>query len=175
MIYRSNLNPIFRSKFAEDIFNLKYRHAEAETWDALAKTVAIDVAGTYLHKDELSALIQMIRQQEFIPGGRYLYYAGRDVKFFNNCFLLCAEMDTREDWANLAWKAKSCLMSGGGIGVDYSVYRPAGATLGRTGGTSSGPLPCINIINVLGRRVMQGGSRRSAIFASLSDDHADVQ
>lgn len=175
MIYRSNLNPIFRSKFAEDIFNLKYRHAEAETWDALAKTVAIDVAGTYLHKDELSALIQMIRQQEFIPGGRYLYYAGRDVKFFNNCFLLCAEMDTREDWANLAWKAKSCLMSGGGIGVDYSVYRPAGATLGRTGGTSSGPLPCMNIINELGRRVMQGGSRRSAIYASLSDEHADVQ
>tara|TARA_R110000822_G_scaffold103284_10_gene229914 strand:- start:2 stop:1702 length:1701 start_codon:yes stop_codon:yes gene_type:complete len=172
--YRSNLNPVFRSKFSEDIFNLKYRHAEAETWDELSKTVAIDVAGQYLHKDELASLIEMIRNQEFIPGGRYLYYAGREVKFFNNCFLLCAETDTREDWANLAWKAKSCLMSGGGIGVDYSIYRPSGATLGRTGGTSSGPIPCMNIINELGRRVMQGGSRRSAIYASLSDEHADV-
>ena len=104
--YRSNLNPVFRSKFSEDIFNLKYRHAEAETWDELSKTVAIDVAGQYLHKDELASLIEMIRNQEFIPGGRYLYYAGREVKFFNNCFLLCAETDTREDWANLAWKAK---------------------------------------------------------------------
>ena len=85
--YRSNLNPVFRSKFSEDIFNLKYRHAEAETWDELSKTVAIDVAGQYLHKDELASLIEMIRNQEFIPGGRYLYYAGREVKFFNNCFL----------------------------------------------------------------------------------------
>mgnify|MGYP005999191361 FL=1 len=94
-VYRSNLNPIFRNKFSEDIFNLKYKHEGAETWDELAATVAIDVAGKYLRKDELQELIEMIRKHQFLPGGRYLYYAGRDVKFFNNCFLLCAEEDTR--------------------------------------------------------------------------------
>ena len=71
--YKSNLNPIFRSKFSEDIFNLKYRHEGAETWDEISRTVAIDVAGPYLHKDELADLTEMIRNQEFIPGGRYLY------------------------------------------------------------------------------------------------------
>ena len=172
--YRSNLNPIFRSKFAEDIFNLKYRHEGAETWDELAVTVAADVAHTYLRKDDLRELTEIIRKQQFLPGGRYLYYAGRDVKFFNNCFLLCAEEDTREDWANLSWKAESCLMSGGGIGVDYSIYRPAGSVLSRTGGLSSGPLPKIAMINEIGRRVMQGGSRRSAIYGSLNWQHADV-
>ena len=172
--YRSNLNPIFRSKFAEDIFNLKYRHEGAETWDELAATVAADVAHTYLRKDDLCELTEIIRKQQFLPGGRYLYYAGRDVKFFNNCFLLCAEEDTREDWANLSWKAESCLMSGGGIGVDYSIYRPAGSVLSRTGGLSSGPLPKIAMINEIGRRVMQGGSRRSAIYGSLNWQHADV-
>ena len=40
-------------------------------------------------------------------------------------FLDCEE-DTREDWANLSWKAESCLMTGGGIGADYSVYRAEG-------------------------------------------------
>ena len=173
-VYRSNLNPIFRNKFSQDIFDLKYKHEGAETWDELAATVAIDVAGKYLRKDELQELIAMIRKQQFLPGGRYLYYAGRDVKFFNNCFLLCAEEDTREDWANLSWKAESCLMSGGGIGVDYSIYRPAGSTLGRTGGLSSGPLPKISMINEIGRRVMQGGSRRSAIYGSLNWQHADI-
>ena len=172
--YRSNLNPIFRSKFAEDIFNLKYRHEGAETWDELAVTVAADVAHTYLRKDDLRELTEIIRKQQFLPGGRYLYYAGRDVKFFNNCFLLCAEEDTREDWANLSWKAESCLMSGGGIGVDYSIYRPAGSVLSRTGGLSSGPLPKLAMINEIGRRVMQGGSRRSAIYGSLNWQHADV-
>ena len=173
-VYRSNLNPIFRSKFAEDIFNLKYRHEGAETWDELAATVAADVGHTYLRKDDLRELTEIIRKQQFLPGGRYLYYAGRDVKFFNNCFLLCAEEDTREDWANLSWKAESCLMSGGGIGVDYSIYRPAKSTLSRTGGESSGPIPKLAMFNEIGRRVMQGGSRRSAIYGSLNWQHADV-
>ena len=65
----------------------------------------------------------------FIPGGRYLYYAGRPAKFFNNCYLLCAEEDTREEWAALAQRATSCLMSGGGIGMDYSILREKGAPL----------------------------------------------
>jgi len=41
--YKSNLNPMFRSKFSEDIFNHKYRHEGAETWSALAKTLVDDV------------------------------------------------------------------------------------------------------------------------------------
>ena len=46
--FKSNLNPEFRSKFSEDIFNQKYRHEGAETWDALAKTLIDDVCGDLL-------------------------------------------------------------------------------------------------------------------------------
>ena len=111
---------------------------------------------------------------KFIPGGRYLYYAGRSHKFFNNCFLLKAEEDTREDWAELSKKAELCLSSGGGIGVDYSIYRPSGSMLHSTGGIASGPLPKMQMTNELGRGVMQGGSRRSAIYASLNCWHDDI-
>ena len=116
-----------------------------------------------------------IRDMKFIPGGRYLYYAGRPNKFFNNCYLLKAEEDTREDWANLSWKSESALMTGGGIGVDYSVYRAEGAPIQRTGGQASGPIPKMQMINEIGRRVMQGGSRRSAIYASLNWKHGDIE
>ena len=51
--YKSNLNPMFRSKFSEDIFNHKYRHDGAETWDALASTLVTDVCGEVLMKDEV--------------------------------------------------------------------------------------------------------------------------
>jgi ribonucleoside-diphosphate reductase alpha chain len=112
---------------------------------------------------------------KFIPGGRYLYYAGRPKPFFNNCYLLKAEEDTREDWADLAWKAESCLLTGGGIGVDYSVYRPAGSLIKRTGGYASGPIPKMEGVNNQGRYIMQGGSRRSAIYASLNWQHNDIQ
>lgn len=65
-------------------------------------------------------------------------------------------------------------MTGGGIGVDYSRYRPSGSRLGRTGGVASGPIPKMAMVNEIGRNVMQGGSRRSAIYASLNHAHGDV-
>lgn len=176
-MFKSNLNPMFRSKFSEDIFNHKYRHEGAETWAALSKTLVDDVcsaAGEFMTKDDKQTLTRYITEMKFIPGGRYLYYAGRLNKFFNNCYLLKAEEDSREDWANLSWKAESCLMTGGGIGVDYSVYRGEGEPIQRTGGQASGPIPKMNMLNEIGRRVMQGGSRRSAIYASLNWKHPDI-
>jgi ribonucleoside-diphosphate reductase alpha chain len=170
---------MLRSKFSEDIFNHKYRHHGAETWSSLAHTLVEDVCtsidmGVWFTKEDKAQLEEYIRDMKFIPGGRYLYYAGRPNKFFNNCYLLKAEEDSREDWANLSWKSESCLMTGGGIGIDYSVYRGEGAPIQRTGGQASGPIPKMNMINEIGRRVMQGGSRRSAIYASLNWKHADI-
>ena len=174
MTFKSNENPMFRSKFSEDIFKHKYAHEGCMTWHDLAKTLVDDVCGDLLKKDEVDTLTEMVRELKFIPGGRYLYYAGRPNKFFNNCYLLKAEEDSREDWANLSWKAESCLMTGGGIGVDYSIYRPEGSGLSKTGGLSSGPIPKMQMLNEIGRRVMQGGSRRSAIYASLNWKHRDI-
>ena len=180
MRYNSNENPQFRSKFSEDIFKHKYAHDGCDTWADLAKTMVRDVCGDFIDKplmskDDQDQLIQYITDLKFIPGGRYLYYAGRTNKFFNNCYLLRAEEDTREDWSNLSWKVESCLMTGGGIGVDYSVYRHSGSRLKSTGGIASGPVPKMQMINEIGRRVMQGGSRRSAIYASLNWQHPDAE
>lgn len=165
----------FRTKLSEDIFNNKYRHDGAESWNDLARTLANQVCSAYLPKDIVDDIYEIIRDMKFIPGGRYLYYAGRPVKFFNNCYLLRAEEDSREDWADISWKAESCLLTGGGIGVDYSVYRPSTATISRTGGKASGPVPKMQMLNEVGRHVMQGGSRRSAIYASLNWKHGDIE
>ena len=173
-MFKSNRNPQFRSKFSEDIFYTKYSHEGAETFHELACTLVEDVCQDKMTKDEKESLSDHISNLRFIPGGRYLYYAGRDKKFFNNCYLLKAEEDTREDWANLSWKSESCLMTGGGIGVDYSVYRSEGQTLKGTGGVASGPIPKMQMINSIGQKVMQGGSRRSAIYASLNWKHDDI-
>lgn len=174
MTWRSNENPSFRSSFSETIFKQKYAHEGAETWNELCATLVEDVVQDKMGKGEKDTLVRLMQEMKFIPGGRYLYYAGREAKFFNNCYLLKAEEDTRQDWANLSWKAESALMTGGGIGVDYSVYRAEGSSLARTGGTASGPIPKIQMLNEIGRRVMQGGSRRSAIYASLNWQHGDI-
>ena len=167
-------NP-FRSKFSEDIFKQKYAHEGAQTWSELSATLIDEVCSGLMPKDEVERLTQYMIKMYFIPGGRYLYYAARPNKFYNNCYLLKSEEDSREDWANLSWKAEMCLMTGGGIGNDYTEYRPSGAAIGRTGGTASGPIPKMEMINEIGRRVMQGGSRRSAIYASLNHAHPDIE
>ena len=181
MTFKSNMNPMFRSKFSEDIFNLKYAHTGCDTWEQLSRVLVEDVCGNLrqgeealMRKEERKELQKYITDLKFVPGGRYIYYAGRDRRFYNNCFLLSAEEDTREDWANLSWKAESCLMTGGGIGVDYSIYRESGRSLGGSGGLASGPIPKMQMINSIGANVMQGGSRRSAMYASLNWKHNDV-
>lgn len=91
----------------------------------------------------------------------------------SNCFLFRAE-DSREGWADLMYKVTSSLMTGGGIGVDYSDLREEGALVKRTGGKSTGPLSLMKMVNEAGRHIMQGGQRRSAIYASLHWNHPDV-
>lgn len=164
----------FRSHFARTIFKQKYAHEGAETWPELCKTLVTEVCSEYMSKDEVSALIQYMTEMKFIPGGRYLYYAGRPNPFYNNCYLFRSEEDSREDWADLSWKVESALMTGGGIGNDYSIYRAENMPISRTGGVASGPISKMEMINEIGRRVMQGGSRRSAIYASLNWQHQDV-
>ncbi len=134
----------FRTAFGENVFRFKYAQGPGDTWAKLAVRLVEDVCGTRegtVHKimsdEDRKQLAQYIKDFKFIPGGRYLYYAGRPYKAYNNCYLLRAEEDTREEWSAVTWRAMSCLMTGGGIGIDYSRLRPSGSALQRTGGTAS--------------------------------------
>ena len=159
--------------FSQSIMELRYswekEDGTKETWNDISKRVVENVFSVkeFENKEEIKEkMLKFIQQRKFIPGGRFLAQSGRDYHQTNNCFLLRAE-DTREGWATLLEKATLMLMSGGGIGIDYSELRPKGAKLKRSGGVSSGPLPLMSTVNEVGRGVMAGGSRRSAIWAGL--------
>ena len=171
----------FRTELGETIFKQKYAGNPYETWEDKAHTVVNNVCGTYdgkknnlMDKSDQDELVQKISDFKFLPGGRYLWYAGREARFYNNCYLLRLEDDTREEWAGVTQRAMSCLMTGGGIGVDVSLCRPSGRQLRRTGGVASGPIPLLYTLNEVGRNVMQGGSRRSALYGSLNWKHEDA-
>ncbi len=165
----------FRSKYSYDIWMQKYNHDGIhESWQDLTTKLANEVCGKYLPKGDIADIADIFYHLKALPGGRYLYYAGRPLKAYNNCFLLKAEQDTRQDWAHLSWKAENCLMLGGGIGVDYSRYRSRDMPLKRTGGVASGSVCKMKMLNEIGRQVQQGASRRSALYASLNWKHGDV-
>jgi ribonucleoside-diphosphate reductase alpha chain len=173
-----NKTNVVMSEFARSIMEQKYSHSlkdgSKETWENIAYRVAKHVMKAVNAPKAMVTEIQtMISERKFMPGGRYLYAAGRPFHQVQNCLLLRAQ-DSREGWADLMQKATMALMTGAGIGVDYSDVRAEGKPIRKTGGTSTGPLALMQMVNEAGRGIMQGGARRSAIWAGLSWKHADI-
>lgn len=169
------------SPFARDIYQAKYAWKDEdgnpiEEWPDTAERVTRNVLGALGYgpgSTEYEQVLRLITERKFLPGGRYLYASGRGLHQTQNCLLLKAE-DSREGWADVMSKAGMALMTGAGIGIDYSDVRPSGEPIKKTGGEASGPIALMKIVNEIGRNVMQGGSRRSAIWAGLSWKHADI-
>lgn len=175
----SNIAP-FETEFAHSVVDAKYMKPHGETrWSQLAQRVTVHPMRalqrhTAKSQDAHSLeVFDLINARHFMPGGRYLYACGNDFHQVQNCLLLACE-DTREGWADIAWKAEMSLLTGAGIGVYWGNVRENGAKVGRTGGVSSGPVPKAIAVNEQGRAAVQGGDRRSAIWGGLLWSHGDI-
>lgn len=170
------------SEFSKTIFESRYSMKDEdgnpiETWEDTAERVVSNVLASLDYdenSEEYQKLLYYVSTRKFIPGGRYLYAAGREFHQTQNCLLLKAE-DSREGWSELLQKASMALMTGAGIGVDYSDIRPSGSIISKTGGTASGPVSLMEMLNECGRHIMHGGQRRSAIWAGLNWKHPDCE
>jgi ribonucleoside-diphosphate reductase alpha chain len=169
------------SSFARTIMERTYSHSiedenRLETWEEIATRVVRNVlkaVGVDMRQQLAQELRRLIVERKFIPGGRYLYAAGNSFHQINNCVCLGVH-DSREGWSELLMKASMALMTGAGIGVNYSDVRHDGAPIRKTGGVATGPIALMQIVNECGRGIMQGGNRRSALWAGLNWSHPDV-
>lgn len=159
------------SPFAATIYQQKYAQ-EGESWGDTARRVISTVMSPYFPED-VEKLTQAVTDRKFLPGGRYLYATGKPFHQTQNCLLLTVE-DNRESIAELFNRVGSGLMTGAGIGIVWSKLREDGAAVKGMGGTSTGPIAFMKAVNEIGRNIMQGGSRRSAIWAGLHWNHPDV-
>lgn len=170
----------FDTEFAHSVVDQKYMRPHNEVhWYQTARRAVKHPMNALMERSsrdftfEANQLTDLVEQRHFMPGGRYLYASGNDLHQVQNCLLLSCE-DTREGWADLAWKAEMSLLTGAGIGVYWGNVRPNGSLVKRTGGTASGPVPKMIATNEQGRAAVQGGDRRAAIWAGLPWWHADV-
>jgi ribonucleoside-diphosphate reductase alpha chain len=177
----SNIAP-FDTSFAHNIYDSRYKHPQDHDWSGTSRRVASNVMGALSPtlrfsnadlEDATERIYGLFNSRRAMPGGRYLYAAGRDLHQVNNCILLRCP-DDREGWAMTSYQAEMALMTGAGIGVWYGDVRAGGQPIRRTGGVASGPIPKMQQVNETGRHTMQGGNRRSAIWAGLPWWHADV-
>lgn len=159
------------SSFAQTVYAQKYQQP-GENWPDTARRVVEIVMKPYF-PEMVEEMVEAVSQRKVMPGGRYLYATGKKFHQTQNCLLLRVG-DSREEWADLMRRITNGLMTGAGVGIVYSDLRPNGAPVKGMGGKSTGPIALMQMVNEAGRHIMQGGSRRSAIWAGLHWWHADV-
>ena len=95
----------FRSFLSYTIFLKKYAHQGCETWEDLCRVLVEEVVEKRMTQDDKDRLIKYMQEMKFIPGGRYLYYANRPVRFYNNCLEKNTKVLTTQGWRKvpLSW------------------------------------------------------------------------
>lgn len=159
------------SQWAETILKGKYLKDDEEGWADIAARVVQAVVGPHF-PDKVAAVTEAVVRREFMPGGRYLANAGHS-NMLNNCYLYRVA-DSKEGIADFFRKGTVTGMTGGGVGAVWSDLRPRNAKVTSNGGQSTGPCAFMQSFNEIGRGVVNGGSRRMAIWAGLHWFHPDV-
>lgn len=168
---------MFQTKLGKEVFEAKFSKGKY-SWEEIAEKVAEKNIVEFIGDSARTKLLRNVIKEEikafkFVPGGRYLYYAGLKANYTNNCFALEVE-DTKESWADTLKKVALCLMSGGGVGINYSKVRGKGLPLVSSGGVAGGPLSLAMAVDSVSQQIQQGGTRRAALCANIRYDHSDV-
>lgn len=149
----------------EYVWQKKYAAYSGETFDQGVRRVTEAM--------QVPELAQPMRNLQFSPAGRVWFGAGKPKAHMQNCALFDVQ-DSKEGWADLLHISAVSLMCGLGIGVSYDKIRPFGALIRGSGGTASGPISLMHMVNETARHIRQGNTRRAACYASLYWKHDDV-
>ena len=174
----------FTNVLAEEIWSAKYRYrspdgAGDEDYAATISRVSAAVAGNEASKVRAywrDRFVDALTSFRFIPAGRILAGAGtgRSVTLFN-CFVMGTVPDSLDGIFAHLKEAALTMQQGGGVGMDFSTIRPAGARVAGVGAEASGPLSFMDCWDAMCRTVESAGQRRGAMMGCLSIDHPDIE
>jgi ribonucleoside-diphosphate reductase alpha chain len=175
---------MFDTALAEQIWTKKYRFQPPEgggdadvqaTWARVARAIAANDAPAEQARREREYL-EALTDFRFIPAGRILAGAGtgRNVTLFN-CFVMGKIPDDLEGIFAHLREAAVTMQQGGGVGMDFSSIRPAGAAVRGVGAQASGPLSFMDSWNAMCGTIMAAGQRRGAMMGCLRIDHPDIE
>jgi ribonucleoside-diphosphate reductase alpha chain len=174
----------FDATISGEIWNAKYRFLQSEgggdgsveeTWARVAE--AISTAEPTRSRSLWRARFETaLKDFKFLPAGRILAGAGtgRAVTLFN-CFVMGTIPDNLNGIFEHLREAALTMQQGGGVGMDFSTIRPAGAPVRGVGAQASGPLSFMDAWDAMCRTVMSAGQRRGAMMACLRIDHPDIE
>lgn len=155
------------------IYEMLYYYKDESSPSDVHKRVAKAIAN---NDDEYEVFLELMEEDIFRPNSPCLINAGISNGDKNNlcaCYVFGLEdsMESIVDW----WRTASLIYSGGGgVGVDIGRLREKNSPIS-TGGTSSGPIAFLKVIQSISEIVKSGGrSRRAANLVSMKYNHPDI-
>ncbi len=164
------------SEITNLVWNDKYRYGNEETpTDSMGRVVK----GVYANESHGNYADEALRSMlvlDWCPGGRIHAGAGTPKRVtWINCYVSPDIDDSMEGIMDALKVAALTQQQGGGIGMNFSTLRPAGAIVHRTGSVSSGVIHFMEMWNGMCGAIKSSGSRRGAMMATLADWHPDIE
>ena len=172
-------NTIEFNELGKDIFLRKYAYPGETDWYQRAKVVAQTVAACELPEDiekVQKKFYDAIVMGDWVPGGRILFGAGRNVGSQNllNCFYLDPE-DNIESIGKTIKDMYTISCGGGGLGFNFSKIRPKGDSIQNVAHAAPGIISNMEMIDKIGEHVRAGGTtRRVALMGLLNVTHPGI-
>lgn len=149
-----------------DIVQRKYLQ-DGEIFDQWAKRVS---GGN-------QAVKELFLQKKFIPGGRILSNRGLENEglktTLSNCYVLSVNDSIESIYAECCKNMARTYSYGGGVGIDISKLRPAGAIVHNSARTTTGAVSFMKTFDVVTGTIGQNG-RRGALMISIDVNHPDL-
>lgn len=161
---------------ADMIHRQKYRgpnESFRESQQRVASVLATD-------DDHYHQLKDIMLNMRFMFAGRIQASVG-NTKYVTpyNCFVSGTIEDSLvEGGGSIMARASQAALTmrmGGGIGYDFSMLRPRGASIRKLQSNSSGPVSFMDIYDAVCRAISSSGHRRGAQMGVLRVDHPDVE
>jgi len=164
---------IFKQNISKEIWAMKYRHKN-ESPEETYKRVADALFDTEEDKD---AAFKFLSEHKCSFAGRIMYGVGtsRSRITFSNCYVLPILQDSMEGILETAKQAALTMKAGGGVGYNFSVLRPSGATITTSQEKSSGVVSFMKIFDTTCSTIIAGGNRRGAQMAIVDVWHPEVE
>ena len=169
-------------ELATDVFLKKYaltnpdgvieEYLPSQMWARLAKAAA----SIEEDKDKWEkSFYNVLDGWKAIPQGSVLFALGNSYQksSFSNCFVIPIQDDSLESIFECAKEMSKTYAYRGGVGIDISVLRPAGAKVTNAARTSTGAWSFMDFYSYVTRLIGQHG-RRGALMITMSDTHPDL-
>lgn len=175
---------ILREQISTIVWDIKYRYRQdstiidqsiTDTWERVAKAIA-KAEKSEQRSHWQKSFYGILEDFRFLPGGRIIAGAGtrHKVTLFN-CFVMNIGEDSLKGIFQGLLEGALTLQQGGGVGYDFSVLRPLGDLIKKTGLTTSGPVSFMRIWDTTCNILLSTGARRGAMMAVLRCDHPDIE